>query len=170
MYVDSAAICGICHCSARPLKSYCRAELLVGATHVISAGRRARGRQWGAMPAARGRPGEHTARKRPGQASARSGGPPRPGDAGLSQHVPVFPDVGSMMVSPGFSVPERSASSTMRRLIRSFTLPPALKNSHLATGSQGRVRRGRGAPPPILAGPHNLTHPMQPWDWPLLAQ
>lgn len=80
--------------------------------------------------------------KRPGQASVRSGGPPRPGTRPL-QHAPVFPDVGSMMVSPGFSAPERSASSTMRRLIRSFTLPPALKNSHLATGSQRRVRRGR---------------------------
>lgn len=47
--------------------------------------------------------------------------------------VPVFPEVGSMMVSPGLRTPALSASSTMRRAILSFTLPPALKNSHLAT-------------------------------------
>ena len=47
--------------------------------------------------------------------------------------LPVFPDVGSMIVSPGFSNPLFSASSTILRPIRSFTLPPALKNSHFAT-------------------------------------
>ena len=48
-------------------------------------------------------------------------------------YVPVFPDVGSIMVSPGFSNPLFSASSTMRRATLSFTDPPALKNSHFAT-------------------------------------
>lgn len=47
--------------------------------------------------------------------------------------LPVFPEVGSIIVSPGLRSPARSASSTMRRLILSFTLPPALKYSHLAT-------------------------------------
>lgn len=60
----------------------------------------------------------------------------RAGSSGPWQRPPVFPDVGSMMVSPGFRVPSRSASSIIRRLMRSFTLPPALKNSHLATGAR----------------------------------
>lgn len=60
-------------------------------------------------------------------------------------HAPVFPDVGSMSVSPGRSTPARSASSTMRRLMRSLTLPPALKNSHLATGSETGHERRAGA-------------------------
>lgn len=47
--------------------------------------------------------------------------------------LPVFPDVGSISVSPGFSLPSFSASSIIRSPIRSFTEPPALKNSHLAT-------------------------------------
>lgn len=47
--------------------------------------------------------------------------------------VPVLPEVGSMIVSPGLRIPALSASSTIRRPILSFTLPPALKNSHLAT-------------------------------------
>lgn len=38
-------------------------------------------------------------------------------------------------VSPGFRRPLASASSTMRLPMRSLTLPPALKNSHLATSS-----------------------------------
>ena len=37
------------------------------------------------------------------------------------------------MVSPGLRMPALSASSTIRKLILSFTLPPALKYSHLAT-------------------------------------
>lgn len=49
-------------------------------------------------------------------------------------YLPVFPDVGSMRVSPGLILPERSASSIILRPIRSFTEPPALKNSHFATG------------------------------------
>lgn len=52
---------------------------------------------------------------------------------GACRGLPVFPEVGSMMVSPGLRIPALSASSTIRRLILSLTLPPALKNSHLAT-------------------------------------
>src|SRR6184192_2347900 len=45
---------------------------------------------------------------------------------------PVFPDVGSTMVPPGFSSPRRSASSIIRSPIRSFTLPPGFRVSTLA--------------------------------------
>ena len=48
----------------------------------------------------------------------------------------MFPEVGSMMVSPGFSLPAFSASSIILRAMRSFTEPPALKNSHLPTRYQ----------------------------------
>ena len=50
--------------------------------------------------------------------------------------VPVFPEEGSMIVSPGFRIPALSASSTIRTAILSFKLPPALKKSHLATASR----------------------------------
>lgn len=73
----------------------------------------------------------------------------------LAPPSPVFPEVGSMIVSPGFKVPARSASSIIRRLMRSFTLPPALKNSHLATESQTRIRDGRG----VLSDPHRFLPP-----------
>ena len=59
------------------------------------------------------------------------------------QVSPVLPEVGSMIVSPGFRRPFFSASSTMRSPMRSLTLPPALKNSHFATvdrASEGRRR------------------------------
>ena len=46
--------------------------------------------------------------------------------------IPVLPDVGSIRVSPGLIRPDFSASSIIRFPIRSFTDPPALKNSHLA--------------------------------------
>jgi len=51
----------------------------------------------------------------------------------VSLMLPVFPDVGSIIVSPGLSKPFFSASSTILNPILSFTLPPALKNSHFAT-------------------------------------
>ena len=47
--------------------------------------------------------------------------------------VPVFPDVGSITVSPGFRIPSFSASSIILIPILSLTEPPELKNSHLAT-------------------------------------
>src|SRR4051812_34471032 len=46
--------------------------------------------------------------------------------------MPVFPEVGSMSVSPGFMRPDFSALSIIRRAIRSLTLPPALKASIFA--------------------------------------
>ena len=45
-----------------------------------------------------------------------------------------------MMVSPGLSMPDFSASSTILREILSLTDPPALKNSHLATAMMTCVR------------------------------
>lgn len=57
----------------------------------------------------------------------------------LKVHQPVFPDVGSMSVLPGFSIPFCSASSTIRSPILSFTEPPALKYSHFATAKMEDV-------------------------------
>ena len=56
-------------------------------------------------------------------------------------YTPVFPEVGSIMVSPGFKTPSFSASSTILTPMRSFTEPPALKYSHLATilGGGGQI-------------------------------
>jgi hypothetical protein len=53
----------------------------------------------------------------------------------------VLPDVGSMIVPPGRSAPEASAASTMRSAIRSFTDPPGLKYSTLAS-TAGAPRPG----------------------------
>src|SRR5512143_2792765 len=47
--------------------------------------------------------------------------------------MPVLPLVGSTSVAPGLSAPRRSASSTMASAIRSFTLPPGLSDSILAS-------------------------------------
>ncbi len=46
--------------------------------------------------------------------------------------MPVLPLVGSMMVAPGFNLPDFSASSIIARAILSFTLPAGLKYSNLA--------------------------------------
>ena len=48
-------------------------------------------------------------------------------------HSPVFPEVGSTMVPPGFRKPSLSASSIILTAIRSLMDPPALKYSHFAT-------------------------------------
>ncbi len=45
----------------------------------------------------------------------------------------MLPDVGSTMVPPGFRAPDRSAASIMRSAMRSFTEPPGLKYSTLAS-------------------------------------
>jgi len=47
--------------------------------------------------------------------------------------IPVLPEVGSMIVKPGFKIPPASADSIILLAIRSFTEPPALKYSHFAT-------------------------------------
>ena len=46
--------------------------------------------------------------------------------------IPVLPDVGSMMVAPGFRTPLCSASSIIALPILSLTLPAGLKYSSLA--------------------------------------
>ena len=45
--------------------------------------------------------------------------------------MPVLPEVGSTMVPPGFSAPERSASSTIDSAMRSLIEPPGLARSDL---------------------------------------
>lgn len=50
-----------------------------------------------------------------------------------SNSLPVFPDVGSMIVDPGLRIPLASASRTILYPILSLTLPPGFKNSHLAS-------------------------------------
>ena len=47
--------------------------------------------------------------------------------------TPVLPLVGSMIVAPGLSTPSFSAASTIASAMRSFTLPPGLKNSPFAS-------------------------------------
>ena len=60
----------------------------------------------------------------------------------------MFPDVGAIMVSPGFKIPSLSASSTIRMPMRSFTDPPGLKNSHFPTATalsiQEAAKKERG--------------------------
>ena len=48
----------------------------------------------------------------------------------------MLPEVGSTMVPPGFSSPEASAASTICRAMRSFTDPPGLRYSTLASTVQ----------------------------------
>lgn len=52
--------------------------------------------------------------------------------ATMARPTPVLPLVGSTIVEPGPSSPRSSASSIMRRAMRSFTEPPGLKYSTLA--------------------------------------
>src|SRR5712692_5459655 len=52
--------------------------------------------------------------------------------------MPVLPDVGSTIVPPGWSAPEASAAAIMRTAMRSFTEPPGLKYSTLASTSGAR--------------------------------
>ena len=50
----------------------------------------------------------------------------------------MLPDVGSMMVPPGLSRPARSAASIIGNPMRSFTDPPGLSISSLASNSGWR--------------------------------
>ena len=52
--------------------------------------------------------------------------------AAKARPIPVFPEVPSTMVPPGFNLPSCSASSTIFSAILSFTELPGLKNSTLA--------------------------------------
>jgi hypothetical protein len=47
----------------------------------------------------------------------------------MAKPWPVFPDVGSMIVPPGLSLPSRSAASIIGRPILSLTEPPGLSSS-----------------------------------------
>ena len=49
----------------------------------------------------------------------------------MASPIPVFPEVGSMMVPPGFNAPDASAASTMASAIRSLIEPPGLTRSCL---------------------------------------
>ncbi len=66
--------------------------------------------------------------------------------ATIARPTPVLPEVGSTIVPPGCSSPDASAASTIRAAIRSFTEPPGLRYSTLAstsgdeTASAGRSR------------------------------
>ena len=50
----------------------------------------------------------------------------------MARPWPVFPDVGSTSVPPGFSSPAFSAASIIRSPMRSFTLPPGFSISSFA--------------------------------------
>ena len=70
----------------------------------------------------------------------------------MASATPVLPDVGSTMVLPRLSSPRASAASIISRAGRSFTLPPGLKYSSLASRWHGRSRptrsrRTMGVPP-----------------------
>ncbi len=52
--------------------------------------------------------------------------------AASAKPIPVFPEVPSTMVPPGFNTPDFSASSIIFNAIRSFTEFPGLKLSTLA--------------------------------------
>ena len=52
--------------------------------------------------------------------------------AASASPIPVFPDVPSTIVPPGFNLPSNSASSTILTAIRSLIELPGLKNSTLA--------------------------------------
>ena len=53
----------------------------------------------------------------------------------IANPMPVLPLVGSIIVCPGFRRPSASACWIMLKAIRSFTLPPGLKNSSLTKTS-----------------------------------
>ena len=53
--------------------------------------------------------------------------------ATIARPTPVLPEVGSTIVPPGLSSPDRSAASTIRSAMRSLTLPPGLKYSTFAS-------------------------------------
>ena len=58
-------------------------------------------------------------------------------EATSASPIPVFPDVASTMVPPGFKSPFASASWTIATAIRSLTEPPGLKDSTFASTVAG---------------------------------
>ncbi len=71
----------------------------------------------------------------------------------MARPTPVLPEVGSTMVPPGFSAPERSPASISAGPIRSLTLPPGLKDSSLAASvaprGENRASLTRGVLPSV---------------------
>src|ERR671912_432607 len=70
----------------------------------------------------------------------------------MASPAPVLPLVGSTIVPPGLSWPDRSARSTMASPIRSLTEPPGFRYSTLASRVGARPRPSRdsrtsGVPP-----------------------
>jgi hypothetical protein len=70
----------------------------------------------------------------------------------MASPAPVLPLVGSTIVPPGLSWPDRSARSTMASPMRSFTDPPGFRYSTLASrvGASplpSRDSRTSGVPP-----------------------
>ncbi len=68
-------------------------------------------------------------------------------------------------VAPGLSTPRRSASSTIATAIRSFTLPPGLRDSTLASDARARRRRPAAAAAPVAchrSGPAPSSRSCQP--------
>jgi hypothetical protein len=51
--------------------------------------------------------------------------------ATIARPMPVFPEVGSMIVPPGASAPDRSAPSTIASAMRSLIEPPGVLRSLL---------------------------------------
>ncbi len=56
----------------------------------------------------------------------------------MANPIPVFPEVPSTMVPPGFNRPDCSASSIILTAILSLMELPGLKNSTLAYTGQGK--------------------------------
>ena len=73
--------------------------------------------------------------------------------ATMARPMPVLPLVGSMMVPPGFSLPLRSASSTIDSAMRSLIEPPGLERSDLiqtsALSPNSRLMRMCGVLPMV---------------------
>ena len=98
------------------------------------------------IPSIGGREVDLGAEARAAGAGARRSCPPAwSGSAGspctaatMASPMPVLPLVGSTIVAPGLSTPRRSASSTIATAIRSFTLPPGLRDSTLTSTRAAR--------------------------------
>ena len=74
--------------------------------------------------------------------------------------MPVLPEVGSMMVAPGASLPSRSAASSIHRAALSLTLPVGFRYSSLHSSRAEspracpkRAASSRGVPPtsPVMS-------------------
>ena len=77
--------------------------------------------------------------------------------------MPVLPEVGSISVPPGFSLPSRSSASIIATPMRSFTLAIGLKNSSFARRlaltpftEASRFRRTMGVSPIVAVMSSNM--------------